>query len=326
MDVVVVGGANMDLVSFVPRLPHLGETLLGHSFMTCHGGKGANQAVQAAKLVKDASAVGVIAKLGDDANGKEIRESWERIGMDRSGVLTTTESHTAVAPICVTDDGANAIVVVPGAAALLSIEDLHTPPIKQLLAQAKVVVGQLEIPPEITLEAFKIARASNPSVTTILNAAPAPEKLLEGFFANTTLLCVNQEEAATLSRLPCSILAEAKEACEALLDAEGPCPTMQVVITLGKDGCMAAERFNGTGPILTTHVATPKIPPEQIVDTTGAGDSFVGALAVLIARGAKLVDACEKACVVAGESVKSKGAQGGYVGRDQLPASVTNAL
>ena len=175
MNVCVVGAANLDLISYVPRLPRLGETLHGTRFQMGYGGKGANQAVMAAKL---GAAVTMICKLGRDVFGEGTLENFRNHGVDTSHVTFTGEAFSGVAPIAVDPEGRNAIIIVTGANDLLSVADLEDA--RRTISRAGVVVTQLEIPVELTLAALRMARELG--VRTIFNPAPAREELPEELY------------------------------------------------------------------------------------------------------------------------------------------------
>ena len=168
--VCVVGACNMDLVSFVPRLPRMGETLHGSRFHMGFGGKGANQAVMAARLGADVS---MIAELGQDIFGRDTLENFESVGIDTTHVHFTDEASTGVAPIAVDPDGENSIIIVMGANDLLTEEEIEAA--RAEIAAADVLVCQLEIPVEISLKALRVAREEG--VATVFNPAPAREDL-----------------------------------------------------------------------------------------------------------------------------------------------------
>ncbi|QGN34145.1 ribokinase [Microlunatus sp. Gsoil 973] len=297
--VCVVGAANLDLISYVPRLPTLGETLHGSTFRTGFGGKGANQAVMAAKLGAE---VTMITKVGCDDFGNGTLDNFRRWGIDVGHVSRTDRASTGVAPILVDPDGNNAIVIVTGANDLLDAQDIATA--RPAMREAGVVICQLEIPLEVTAEAVRVARAEG--TRTILNPAPASRQLPEELLRSVDVLCPNQSESALLTGLPVDTVEEAKAAAAALL-ARGPGAT---VITLGADGCVVADAAG------TTHLSGVTVAAK---DTTGAGDAFVGALSCLLARGDELRDAATVANRIAALSVQRPGTQTSYPDRSELP-------
>jgi ribokinase len=260
--VIVAGSLNMDLVAEAPSLPRAGETIMGTAFHTLPGGKGLNQAVAAARL---GAAVSMIGCVGRDAFGARLRDVIRAEGIDTSGVRDTPGAPTGIAQIVVSR-GENSIVVVPGANMALTDADVSS----VATGRGDVVVAQLETPISVTEHLFTRAR----NATTILNAAPAspvPGSLL----AVTDLLVVNETELATLSRAPLDgdsalpdIIAAARS-----LQRTG----MAVIVTLGRRGAVLLE-----GDTTPRTVAGHAV---EALDSTGAGDCFVGAYAAALATG-----------------------------------------
>jgi len=248
--ITVLGSANMDLVVRQPRLPQPGETIFGSDFATVPGGKGLNQAVAAARL--DA-AVCFIGSLGDDSYGTELRDVLIGEGIDTANVATSARP-TGTAHISVVDSGENSIVVVSGAnATVTSLTDAA----KQAIERSAVLVMQCELPVEVLEEAIAVARAAH--VFTVLTPAPVIP-LPDGFLASVDLVVPNQIEAAELT-------GEADPArAAASLSAGGT----WAIVTLGAEGSIVAY----DGSVLGLAPAR----PVQPVDTTAAGDTFVGAL------------------------------------------------
>jgi ribokinase len=295
--VCVVGAANLDLISYVPRLPQIGETLHGTRFQMGYGGKGANQAVMAAKLGAE---VTMVCKLGRDVFGEGTLENFRDHGVDTTHVTFTDEAFSGVAPIAVDPDGRNAIIIVTGANDLLSVADLEQA--RPAIAAAGVVVTQLEIPVELTLAAMRIAREEG--VRTIFNPAPAREQLPEELYGLSDVLCPNEPETELLTGMPAG-----EEAARELL-ARG---AGAVVLTLGERGCLVVD---GEGETL--------LPVSQVkaVDTTGAGDAFVGSLAAFFADGRPLIESADRANRIAALSVEGRGTQTSFPGRSELPADL----
>jgi ribokinase len=292
--VTVVGAANTDLISYVPRLPRVGETLHGTSFQVGYGGKGANQAVMAAKLGGE---VTLVCKLGRDIFGEGALENLRGLGVDTSHVSFTEEASSGVAPIAVDAEGRNSIIIVTGANDLLSADDVERA--RPAIAASDVLVCQLEIPVETTLAALRVARAEG--VRTILNPAPAREELPEELYRLSDVLTPNEPETELLTGMA------AGEAAARELLARG---TGAVVLTLGERGCLVVEGETAV-----------EVPVERVraVDTTGAGDAFVGALAVRLAAGRSLVEAAEHANAVAAISVQRRGTQTSFPHADEVP-------
>lgn len=303
--VCVVGAANIDLISYVPRLPHMGETLHGSEFRLGYGGKGANQAVMAAKL---GARVSMVTKVGQDVFGERTLENFRRWNVDTTHVATTDEAFSGVAPIMVDEEGHNSIVIVTGANDLLGAGELEVA--RPAIAAAEIMACQLELPVATTLHALRIARAEG--VRTVLNPAPAREDLPAELLSLVDVLCPNQGEAAVLTGLPVETLDDARAAGRALLQ-RGP---SSVVITLGEDGCLVADASR------ITHVPGT---PVRASDTTGAGDAFVGALSYFLAAGFPLAESASRAGAIAARSVQKRGTQSSFPDRAELPAELFTA-
>ncbi|MGV9383695.1 ribokinase [Nonomuraea sp. NPDC003707] len=285
-DVVVVGSANADLVVQVDRHPAPGETVLGSELAVHPGGKGANQAVAAARL---GARVALLGRVGADGHGRLLRESLERDGVDL-GHLHDTAAASGIAMIAVGPQGDNSIIVAPGANARLTEGDvLDAAP---LLRSAPVVSLQLEIPLPAVLAAARLARRA---VLNLSPAVPVPDELL----ALCDPLVVNEHEAALLLGAPGEPDRQARE-----LLARGP---RSVVITLGADGAVVADTVAEDGAVHA--VPSPRV---AAVDTTGAGDAFTGALAWRLAAGEPLARAAAFAARVGAAAVRRAGAQDSY--------------
>jgi ribokinase len=254
------------------------------------GGKGANQAVMAARL---GAQVSVVTKVGRDIFGQDTLQNYAAQGIDTRYVLFDDTRFSGVAPITVDDHtGQNSIIIVNGANDGLSPEDVRAA--TDAIQTAGILLCQLEIPLETTLEAFKIAKASG--VTTILNPAPArslPSELL----CLTDIIIPNETETALLTGLPVATLEQAAIAAAAL-HRLGP-PT--VILTLGARGALFVE-----GDREAVFVPAQ---PVQAVDSTGAGDAFVGSLAYFLGKGSSLHHAVERACAIATRTVLKVGTQ-----------------
>ena len=297
--ICVIGSANVDLTARVSRLPRLGETLVGRSFHLGYGGKGANQAVMAARL--DAQ-VALVAKVGRDVFGEDGRRNLEAEGVETAYVRADAERFSGVAQILVDDSAQNVIVVSPGANLGLGPADAGDA--SAMIRAADIVIGQLEVPAETTLEAFRIAKSAG--ARTILNPAPAgnvPQELL----AAAELCVLNEVEAEQLSGCPAATLSQVEEAARALL-ARGPAV---VIATLGADGALVVEQQSAR------HVPAIRV---DAVDPTGAGDAFVGSLAVYLAEGLPLDAAVRRANAVAALTVTRIGAQASYPRRAEVDA------
>ncbi|MGN9914020.1 ribokinase [Phytohabitans sp. LJ34] len=281
--IVVVGSANLDLVVAAPALPRPGETVLGGEFTTVPGGKGANQAVAAARA---GGHVGFVGAVGDDDFARPQRDNLVAAGVDVSR-LRTVPGPSGVALIAVDEQAENLIVVAPGANAALtdlSAEDLTA------VAGADVLLCQLEIPVET------VAQAAAAGTFTVLNAAPA-RQLPAGVLSTVDLLVVNEGEA--------EVLAQAGD----LLDL-----VPRVVTTLGARGAAYADRAG-----LRLEVAAPKV---RAVDTTAAGDAFTGALAVAWAEGRPVEEAVRWACAAGAVCATRPGASSSLPTRAEIEAAL----
>ncbi|WP_030462893.1 ribokinase [Kitasatospora sp. NRRL B-11411] len=284
--ITVVGSVNRDLVLTVEDLPRPGETVLARGFVEGVGGKGANQAVAAARL---GSQVRLVARVG--ADGEPIRRVLAAEGVDLDAVLTAPDAGTGIASVVVDRAGENTIVVNAGANAVLSVEDLP-----QWLARTpgEVVLVQHEVAAEVVAAA--VLRAREQGGTVVLNPAPARPVAPEVLAAVDVLVPNLGELAALLGAEPASGLAAAR----ALLErADLPCGA--VVVTLGADGALIKQPGRPA-----VHLPAPVV---DAVDTVGAGDTFCGALADALARGADLPAAAARAVRAASLAVTGLGAQ-----------------
>lgn len=286
-NIIVVGSSNTDLLTKVGRLPKLGETIIGKHFHIGFGGKGANQAVMAAKLKAN---VVMVTKLGNDIFGKETLKNYKSYNINTDFVYFCDDS-SGVAPIFVDDSGNNFIVIVPGANWKLSIDEVHKA--KELIIKADVLICQLEIPLETTIEALKIA--SSAGIPTILNPAPAME-LPEEIYKYASIIAPNEVEASMLTNIDIDSVEAARKAAVAL-NKRG---AKNVIITLGNKGVLtySEENFN----------VIPSIKVNAI-DTTGAGDAFIGAFAYFYAKSKDMLESTKFANIAAGLSVTKLGTQ-----------------
>jgi ribokinase len=288
--VVVVGSINMDLVTLAPRFAEPGETILGERFLTVHGGKGANQAVAAARLGADVALIGA---LGDDAFGNELHDGLGREGISLEHVARIADCGSGTASITVAQ-GENHIVVVPAANARVTPAQIEGA--QSTLTSADAILVQMEIPLESVEATLRLGHKLGKPV--ILNPAPA-QKLPMDWLKLARYLTPNQHELAIL------LGASGDEDFRTLMQ-RAPAP---VVLTRGSDGAWYRD---GGEP---QHQAGFKV---EAVDTTGAGDTFNAALAVFLHEG--LPSAVRKACAAAALSVTRLGAQGGMPTRAELDA------
>ncbi|WOH49037.1 ribokinase [Bradyrhizobium sp. sBnM-33] len=285
--VFVAGSINMDVVATADRHPKVGETVAGQAVHYFPGGKGANQAVAAAKLGAPSTLIG---RLGADAFGQQLRQFLTAQGVDLALVKDTADVHTGTAVITIANAD-NTIVVVPGANALVSADDIAVP----TLAKGDIAVSQFEIPQPTIVAFFKRARAAG--ATTILNPAPAiacgPELL-----DLVDILVLNETELGLLAQTELHDTDDPSRFVEAALRL--PTASDKIIcVTLGKRGVLAIVRGE---PTLIAGRAV------KAVDTTGAGDCFVGALAAQLARGETIGDALEYANAAASICVQRMGA------------------
>ncbi|WP_406424304.1 ribokinase [Streptomyces sp. NBC_00873] len=296
-DLLVVGSANADLVIGVERRPAAGETVLGSDLVVHPGGKGANQAVAAARL---GARTALLAQVGDDAHGRLLLQSQREAGVDTVGVLVGG-APTGVALITVDPSGDNSIVVSPGANARLTREDVRAA--ASLLHASRIVSAQLEIPLETVVEVVR----NLPSGTRfVLNPSP-PRPLPAEVLAACDPLIVNEHEARVITG---AALDGSPEDWAAALLALGP---RSVVVTLGSEGALVATAES------MTRVPSVKV---DAVDTTGAGDAFTAALAWRLGTGSSLPDAAAYAARVGAAAVTRPGAQESYPTAEEVEASL----
>ncbi|WP_347905290.1 ribokinase [Pseudomonas purpurea] len=286
--IVVIGSLNMDLVTRAPRLPRAGETLIGESFATVSGGKGANQAVASARLGAQVSMVGCV---GSDAYGEQLRGALLAEQIDCQAV-TAVEGSSGVALIVVDDNSQNAIVIVAGANGLLTPEVLAS--FDAVLQAADVIVCQLEVPMQTVGYALK--RGRELGKTVILNPAPATGPLPAEWYSAIDYLIPNESEVSALSGVPVDSLESAERAASQLMAVGAG----KVIITLGAQGSLFAHGQS------FEHFPAPKV---KAVDTTAAGDTFVGGFAAALAAGKSEADAIRFGQVAAALSVTRAGAQ-----------------
>jgi len=294
-DLLVVGSANADLVIGVERRPAAGETVLGSDLAVHPGGKGANQAVAAARL---GARTALLARVGDDAHGRLLLDSQRKAGVDTVGVLVGG-APTGVALITVDPSGDNSIVVSPGANARLTPQDVQAA--ASLLHASPVVSAQLEIPLETVVE---VVRNLGPDTRFVLNPSP-PRPLPAEVLAACDPLIVNEHEARVIAG---TALGDSPEDWARELLALGP---RSVVVTLGAGGALVADRGSMT-----------RIPSVRVeaVDTTGAGDAFTAALAWRLGLGLTPGEAAGYAARVGAAAVTRPGAQESFPTAEEIAA------
>lgn len=291
IDVLVIGSNVMDLISYVDRLPHKGETVEAPSFEMGFGGKGANQAVAASRL---GARVAMLTCVGNDNFGVETRANFVANHIDISGVLTGHQSN-GVAPIFVESNGDNRILVVQGANTELTPEVLLDK--IDLIKRAKVIVLQQEVPMPTNIKAIHLAKKYN--IPIIYNPAPA-HKLPLDVLPAVDYLIPNESELTAITKMPVSTVQETKAAARRLLSFG----VANVIVTMGDRGALW----------ITAGQEATLVDGQDVnaIDTTGAGDAFVGAFAHYFARGESLETAIIQANAYAALSVMTRGTQKSY--------------
>lgn len=295
--IVVVGSANIDLITFTDQMPRPGETIFGRAFDLGFGGKGANQAVAARQC---GARVSIIARVGDDLFGPATIRDYQARGIDASRVLVTPGVSSGVAPIFVDSSGQNRILVVKGANDRLLPADVDAA--SAVLCQADCIVMQLEIPLETVYHTLRFARAHG--IRAILNPAPGQPVDL-GELSNASYVIPNETEAEALGGMPVRNLEEARACAESLLRRG----LRRVIVTLGENGSLLV------GADGSRHVAPY---PVQPVDTTGAGDAFIGSFACFLASGYEEAEAIARANLYAALSTLAVGTQKSFATRERF--------
>lgn len=295
--IIVIGSSNMDMVVKADRIPAPGETILSGDFFMNPGGKGANQAVAAARL---GGMVTFVSKLGDDMFGKQFAELFKDEGINTSFLLFDPKLPSGVALITVDKSGENSIVVASGANAAMLEEDTDT--ILDEITSTDIVLLQLETPMKVVEHVSAYAVSKN--VKVILNPAPAAA-LSPELLRHLHILTPNETEASIISGIQVTDIASAEKAAKLILDRG----VKNVIITLGAQGALVCEA--GKCSIVNAVRVTP-------VDTTAAGDVFNGALAVALSEGKTLTEAVQFGCAAAAISVTRMGAQSSIPFRKEL--------
>ena len=298
--IAVIGSATVDLVTRIPRMPDAGETLEGLSFSTGFGGKGANQAVAAAKL---GASVLMVAKVGDDAFGASVLQNLQSTGVDTRHVSVAVGVSTGVAPIFVEPSGQNRVIIVKGGNGLLRPTDIDAA--SGDLKDCQLLILQLEIPLETVYHA--IAFGARYDIPVILNTAPATAELDLTRLNSLAFLVANESELALLSGHAIADAQDAEKAARMLI-AGG---IGSVIVTLGDKGAVW----------VTSHSAI-AVPALSVVanDTTGAGDAFIGCFARYYAEADDVTTALTKAAAYAADSITRPGAQQSYASAAEFEA------
>ena len=299
--IAIVGSSNTDMVIKAHHLPAPGETILGGTFFMTQGGKGANQAVAAARLNGQ---VTFIAKTGADVFGKQSLQLYKDDGINTSYISTDENSPSGVALITVDDHGENCIAVAPGANGTLSIDDINKA--RTILEKASIILVQLEIPLETVSYVVNLAEQAN--VKLVLNPAPAC-MLSDDLLNRISIITPNEKEAEMLSGIKILGIDSAKEAAK-VLAGKG---IETVIITMGSEGALLFN--NNTFEM----VPAAKV---KAVDTTAAGDVFNGALVVAISEGKDMIEAVRFANAAAAISVTRLGAQASAPRRSEVEALI----
>lgn len=292
-EIVVVGSTMMDMIAYVKRAPSSGETVIGDSFSLGFGGKGANQAVMASRF---GAKVKMINTLGDDVFGDTTLKNFQEQGIDTKYV-NQVAGASGVAPIWVEEDGSNRIICVPGTNFAMTVPQVQSA--LSEISEIDVLVGQLEIRQEVTAAAFAAARARG--ITTILNPAPFAQ-LSSELVKNSDWIIPNETEFAGLD---CS--GRAPNSDEVILELANSLGC-KLVVTLGDKGAALVENDK------VVRVAAPSV---NAIDTTGAGDAFVGAFSVGLGLGFEPKRAVKLGCESASLSVTRKGTQSSYPSRQE---------
>jgi len=296
--IVIIGSVNMDLVLRVPRMPLPGETLAGDKFMTIPGGKGANQAVACARLAAPGTSVAMVACVGDDAFGGQMRASITACGIDDRYIDEVAGEATGIASIMVDANAQNSIVIAAGANGRLDVERIERA--RALIEQASIVLLQLEVPMATVIHSIELAHALGKTV--VLNPAPAqplPRELLQ----KIDYLILNEIEAAMLAE-------EQSDDIPLLAQKLHGLGARNVVVTLGEKGV-----YGSFADGQQRHLPARKV---QAVDTTAAGDTFIGGFIGAIAQGRDQFDAIAYAQAAAALSVTRVGAQTSIPTRDEV--------
>lgn len=286
--IVVVGSLHIDLAVKTKKIPKVGETVQGGNLKISPGGKGANQAVAAARLGAD---VVLIGRVGNDEFGRKLIEKITDDGISKKYIIKDKTAPTGVALIMIDEKGNNSIAVAPGADLRCSIEDVNRA--KDIIKSSQILLAQLEIPPHVVEHAIKLAHKYG--VKVILNLAPF-KKISNETLKKVHVLTLNETEAELLSSVKVRDAKSAKEAAKKIL-GKGP---VSVIITLGEKGAVLSTKEK------VLYIKGIKV---KSVDTTGAGDTFCGALAVALASGKDLVEAVKYANCAGALSVTKRGAQ-----------------
>ncbi len=292
MGVSVVGSVHMDVVATADRLPAKGESVVGHRAVLSPGGKGGNQAAQAAR---NGAQTFLIGRVGRDVFGEQLRAALAKSGVDTTYVTVDEQEATGISPVFTGADGEYASIIVPGAGQRLSVEDVEAA--RDAFARSAVLLLQCEIPVEVSAHAAQLVRSLGGRVMFNASPAPADAAAIPGeLWSAVDVLLVNGAEAERLSGMPVADVPAAVTASEDLRRRFG-IPT--VIVTLGEHGAIALDERG------TRHLPAWPVP---VVETIGAGDAFAGVLASELARGRHLDEALPLANAAGALAVTRSGA------------------
>lgn len=301
-NIVVVGSCMIDFTCYSSRLPKPGETIRGNKFQIKYGGKGANQCMAAAKL---GASTALVASLGSDSFAQDYLEILKKENVNVSHIQIQKDKQSGIAHITVADNGENCIVIVPGANDCLSPKHVITA--SELIKNATVLLCQFETPLDVTLHALRIHKGHGLS---IVNAAPAIENFDPEIFELCDIFCVNETEAEVITKIQLLELSNAQEVIDVLL-SKG---CNLVILTLGPLGAVYASKSDRK----IKQISATEVQP---VDTTGAGDAFLGSLAYFKAYHPHLstYECIERACEIATRSVLKTGTIESFPTKEDLP-------
>lgn len=295
--ITIVGSNMFDLITYMERMPRKGETIFGKDFEMGFGGKGANQAVAASKLGAE---VNMVTTVGDDMFGPKTIENFEKNDVNTDSVGVASDESSGVAPIFVNEEGDNWIFVIPGANSLVSKEDVDQ--VSEKIANSDVLVLQLEIPKETVYHAIKTAAEVDTPV--ILNPAPAAQLRMD-YLTKLFLFVPNETELEATTNSPVDSLQAAKKGARKLVEKG----VQNVLVTLGDKGSLLVDAKEAV------NLPAPSVDP---VDTTGAGDAFIGSLSTFWAEGLDLRRAIKEANKYATASTMKKGTQKSFLDREDF--------
>ncbi len=294
--ITIVGSNNQDLITYMDRMPRKGETIFGEDFEMGFGGKGANQAVAAAKLGAD---VTMVTKVGNDLFGPETIKNFEDHGINTEYIHTVEGVSSGVAPIFVNEQGDNWILVVKGANDLVDEDSVDEA--LEHIAASDYLVMQLEIPKSTVY--YAIDRAHERDVPVILNPAPADDLEMEKL-RKTHIFAPNETELETLRGVSVDSIEDAEREAKTLVEDGVP----NVLVTLGGRGSLLVNEQQ------SVHLDVPDVEP---VDTTGAGDAFIGSLAVFLGEETSMTEAIRRASRYAALSTTGRGTQKSFLTREE---------